>query len=226
MLSEGLGRQDRDAHHGPARLHQPAALRAGGGPRPAPHRLRGRTRTPGCSSRNTSTSSACPSPSCRTKAARMARRRRRRPRPPIEPDPARRQFEIRWPNVIRIDHVFRPMLSLDWAKVDAAGTECRRHRARLAELAPVLEGKPDVSRRSTASTWSGWRASSARSRSSSRRRATCTTRCSTTGRAAGSAAGAAGAPGGAVHPLRQDRHSPAAVLPGRPARAGSSSRST
>ncbi len=37
----GLGRQDGDAHHGPARLHQPVAVRAGGGARPAPHILRG-----------------------------------------------------------------------------------------------------------------------------------------------------------------------------------------
>ncbi len=35
-----LGRQDRDAHHGPARLHQPASVRAGRRPRPAAHRLR------------------------------------------------------------------------------------------------------------------------------------------------------------------------------------------
>ena len=36
-----LGRQDRHAHHGPARLHQPVAVRAGGGPRPAADILRG-----------------------------------------------------------------------------------------------------------------------------------------------------------------------------------------
>ena len=45
---------------------------------------------------------------------------------------------------MRIEHVFQPTLTLDWAKaqpleLDAAQT------AQLAELAPVLEGKPDVS---------------------------------------------------------------------------------
>ena len=66
------------------------------------------------------------------------------PKTPVEPDPAKVGFEIRWPNVVRIERVFLPMLTLDWAKarvleLDAAQT------AQVAELAPVLEGKPDVS---------------------------------------------------------------------------------
>ena len=36
-----LGRQDRDAHHGPARVHQSIAVRASGGTRPAPHGISG-----------------------------------------------------------------------------------------------------------------------------------------------------------------------------------------
>ncbi len=67
------------------------------------------------------------------------------PKTPVEPDPAKRRFEIRWPNVVRIEHIFRPTLSLDWSKVapltlDAAQT------TQVAELAPILEGKPDVSK--------------------------------------------------------------------------------
>ncbi len=67
------------------------------------------------------------------------------PKTAVEPDPAKAQFEIRWPNVVRIDRVFQPMLTLDWAKVrplelDAAQT------AQVAELAPILEGKPDVTK--------------------------------------------------------------------------------
>jgi len=66
------------------------------------------------------------------------------PKTAVEPDPAKAEFEIRWPNVVRIERVFHPKLTLDWAKtrplaLDAAQT------ARVAELAPVLEGKPDVS---------------------------------------------------------------------------------
>lgn len=70
----------------------------------------------------------------------------RKPSPPkvaIEPDPDKIEFEIKWPNVLRIDHVLRPTLSLDWPRVkplllDASQT------ARLAELAPIIDGKPDV----------------------------------------------------------------------------------
>jgi type III restriction enzyme len=37
------------------------------------------------------------------------------PKTAIGPDPAKASFEISWPNVIRIDHVYRPRLYLDWA---------------------------------------------------------------------------------------------------------------
>jgi len=67
------------------------------------------------------------------------------PKTAVEPDPAKIEFEIRWPNIVRIDRVFQPMLTLDWSRVqklelDAAQT------AQVAELAPILEGKPDVTR--------------------------------------------------------------------------------
>lgn len=67
------------------------------------------------------------------------------PKTAVEPDPAKAEYEIRWPNVVRIERVFQPTLTLDWAKarpleLDAAQT------AQVAELAPILEGKPDVSR--------------------------------------------------------------------------------
>ncbi|MDD5222684.1 MAG: DEAD/DEAH box helicase family protein [bacterium] len=67
------------------------------------------------------------------------------PKTAVEPNPAKTEFEIRWPNVVRIERVFHPGLTLDWTKarpleLDAAKT------AQVAELAPVLEGKPDVSK--------------------------------------------------------------------------------
>lgn len=67
------------------------------------------------------------------------------PKTAVEPDPAKSKFEIRWPNVVRIDRVFQSVLTLEWSKVrtldlDAAQT------AQVAELAPVLEGKPDVTK--------------------------------------------------------------------------------
>jgi type III restriction enzyme len=54
-------------------------------------------------------------------------------------------YEITWPNVIRIDHEYRPQLTLDQSLtkpllLDAYETPD------LAELAPIIEGKPDVTR--------------------------------------------------------------------------------
>jgi type III restriction enzyme len=47
--------------------------------------------------------------------------------------------------VIRIERVFYPVLTLDWTKVRALELDAAQ-TAQVAELAPVLEGKPDVSR--------------------------------------------------------------------------------
>ncbi|MDK2888415.1 MAG: type restriction enzyme [Thermoanaerobacter sp.] len=67
------------------------------------------------------------------------------PKIPIEPVPEKKQYEIRWPNVIRIDHVYRPTLKLDWDKVKPL--ELRPEETpMLAELAPVINGKPDVTK--------------------------------------------------------------------------------
>ena len=57
------------------------------------------------------------------------------PKTAIEPDPAKKEFAISWPNVLRIDRVYRPHLTLDWEAVaplelDASLTP------RMAELAP------------------------------------------------------------------------------------------
>ncbi len=65
------------------------------------------------------------------------------PKTIVEPDPAKAEYEIAWPNVVRIERVFLPTLALDWDKIlplelDASKT------TKVAELAPVLEGKPDV----------------------------------------------------------------------------------
>jgi type III restriction enzyme len=67
------------------------------------------------------------------------------PKTAIQSEPAKVQFEISWPNVIRIDHIYRPRLSLDWQKVKSLELNAS-HTVRLAELAPILEGKPDVTK--------------------------------------------------------------------------------
>ena len=66
-----------------------------------------------------------------------------KPKTAIEPDPARAEFEISWPNAVRIDRSWRPRLALDWEalaplEIDAAAA------ASIAELAPVVDGKPDL----------------------------------------------------------------------------------
>lgn len=65
------------------------------------------------------------------------------PKTAIEPDGKKRQYEISFPNIIRIDHTFRPVLTLDLDNVkplaiDAFGTITH------AEMAAMLEGKPHI----------------------------------------------------------------------------------
>jgi type III restriction enzyme len=54
-------------------------------------------------------------------------------------------FEITWPNVVRIENVFRPRLSLDWGRISPLQLDASR-TAHVAELAPVIGGKPDLSK--------------------------------------------------------------------------------
>ncbi|MEJ5259798.1 MAG: DEAD/DEAH box helicase family protein [Anaerohalosphaeraceae bacterium] len=70
------------------------------------------------------------------------------PKPPapktaVYPDPAKAQYEIRWPNVVRIERVYQPKLTLDWSHVRPLELDATK-TAKIAELAPILEGKPDV----------------------------------------------------------------------------------
>jgi type III restriction enzyme len=67
------------------------------------------------------------------------------PKTRIEPVNDKRQFEISWPNILRIDHVYRPVLSLDLAAVEPLELNAS-DVATVAEMAPVLEGKPDLTR--------------------------------------------------------------------------------
>ena len=66
-----------------------------------------------------------------------------RPTTTIEPVADKATFEISWPNVVRIDHCYRPRLSLDWKKLDPLELDAAR-TSQLAELAPTVEGKPDM----------------------------------------------------------------------------------
>ena len=68
-----------------------------------------------------------------------------KPKFPIEPVKEKQQFEIQWPNVIRIDHVYRPQLTLDMNNVKPLELDAFK-TATLAELAPVVDGIPDITK--------------------------------------------------------------------------------
>lgn len=67
------------------------------------------------------------------------------PKTRVEPLAAKAQFEISWPNIIRVDTVLRPKLSLDMAAVPPLEINALETRA-LAEMAPTVDGKPDLTK--------------------------------------------------------------------------------
>ena len=67
------------------------------------------------------------------------------PKTRIEPVEEKQQFDISWPNIIRIDHIYRPTLTLDMDSVHPLELNVA-DTATLAELAPVVEGKPDYTK--------------------------------------------------------------------------------
>jgi type III restriction enzyme len=68
-----------------------------------------------------------------------------KPKTRIFVDEAKKEYEIKWPNVIRINHIYTPKLSLDMTKVKSI--ELRPEDTPLiVELAPIIEGKPDVTK--------------------------------------------------------------------------------
>ena len=67
------------------------------------------------------------------------------PRTKIEPLAEKQEYEISWPNIIRIDHVYRPRLHLDLEEVKPLEINSADITT-VAELAPVVDGKPDITR--------------------------------------------------------------------------------
>ncbi len=68
-----------------------------------------------------------------------------KPKTAIEPVADKAKFAISWPNVVRVDHAYRPRLSLDMDRVEPLHLDAAK-TAQLAELAPTIEGKPDISK--------------------------------------------------------------------------------
>jgi len=67
------------------------------------------------------------------------------PKTRIEPVPEKQQFEISWPNVIRIEHQYTPTLELDWSHVKPLPLDAYK-TITLTDLAPMIDGKPDVTK--------------------------------------------------------------------------------
>lgn len=67
------------------------------------------------------------------------------PKTRIEPLSEKNEFEISWPNVIRIDHVYNRVLKLDIEKMPRLELSAF-DTPKIAELAPVVDGKPDLSK--------------------------------------------------------------------------------
>jgi type III restriction enzyme len=63
----------------------------------------------------------------------------------ILPLPERKELEISWPNIIRIDHEYRPELTLDLSKTKPLTLDAYETPT-IADLAPVIDGKPDVTK--------------------------------------------------------------------------------
>ena len=70
------------------------------------------------------------------------------PKIKIEPVAEKREYEISWPNIVRIDHTYKPRLSLETSEVKPFEIDAYE-TATLAELAPTIDNKPDVTKIST-----------------------------------------------------------------------------
>jgi type III restriction enzyme len=67
-----------------------------------------------------------------------------KPSTQIESLPERNALEIRWPNVLRVDALLRPVLVVDWNTVDTLTLD-PAHTPISAELAPAVGGATDLS---------------------------------------------------------------------------------
>ncbi len=65
-----------------------------------------------------------------------------KPRTQIEPVKEKEQYALSWPNVIRVDHVYRSSLAIDFDKLEPIELD-PYESITSAEMAAILEGKPN-----------------------------------------------------------------------------------
>ena len=68
-----------------------------------------------------------------------------KPKTQIESLRERSEFEIRWPNIIRFDRVFKPELKINMSRIDTLVLNADDTRLR-ADLAPIIDGKTDLTK--------------------------------------------------------------------------------
>lgn len=71
-----------------------------------------------------------------------------KPKIEIEVLEERKEYEIKWPNIIRINHEFKPELMLDMQKVNTLYLDAYKTPI-LVDLAPEIDGKPMLDRITT-----------------------------------------------------------------------------
>ena len=67
------------------------------------------------------------------------------PKTMITPIIEKQKYEINWPNIIRVDHTYTPQLHIDLGKVKTL-TINAGETTTLAQIAPVIDGKPDITK--------------------------------------------------------------------------------
>ncbi len=67
------------------------------------------------------------------------------PKTQVEVVKERTEYEIRWPNIIRLDRVFKHRLSVDLDKIETLELNAADTRLR-ADLAPIIDGKTDLTK--------------------------------------------------------------------------------
>lgn len=67
------------------------------------------------------------------------------PKTQVEALKERLEYEIQWPNIIRIDRIFKPQLKIDIDKIDTLELNAADTRLR-ADLAPIIDGKTDLTK--------------------------------------------------------------------------------
>ncbi len=68
------------------------------------------------------------------------------PKTRVHVDDEKKEFEITWPNVLRINHTYTPKLRIDLSKVQELQLNPEDTPLK-AELAQIIEGKPDITKK-------------------------------------------------------------------------------